>query len=65
MATIIERLEHEPSYCLQSDEKQLRRDAADEIRRLETALRAEQTKSANLEAMLQRRASERVSRRVA
>lgn len=36
---IIDRLEHEPSYCLQSDERQLRRDAAAEIRRLMQELR--------------------------
>ncbi|WP_439684822.1 hypothetical protein MNJPNG_04770 [Cupriavidus oxalaticus] len=34
METILQRLEFEPSYCLQQDEKQLRRDAAAEIRRL-------------------------------
>lgn len=36
---ILDRLEHEPSYCLQSDERQLRRDAAAEIRRLLQELR--------------------------
>lgn len=41
---IIDRLEHEPSYCLQSDEKQLRRDAAAEIRRLAQELREAQEK---------------------
>lgn len=34
MTSILHRLEFEPSYCLQQDEKQLRRDAAAEIRRL-------------------------------
>ena len=31
---ILHRLDHEPSYCENCDAKQLRRDAAEEIRRL-------------------------------
>lgn len=54
---ILDRLEHEPSYCLQSDEKQLRRDAAAEIREL-------RHKTQQLEALIQRRASKSMARGV-
>ena len=47
MRDILERLEHEPSYWLHSDERQMRRDAADEIR----ALRKQ---AAELEALRKR-----------
>jgi hypothetical protein len=38
MTDIIKRLDHEPSYCENSDAKQLRADAAHEIRRLNVEL---------------------------
>lgn len=65
MSTILKRLEHEPTYCEHSDARQLRRDAAEHIRCLESELLAERRKSQQLEALLQRRASEKVSRRAA
>ncbi|WP_455154116.1 hypothetical protein [Cupriavidus campinensis] len=39
MKPILHRLEHEPSYGLHSDERQMRRDAAEAIRELSDALR--------------------------
>ena len=39
MDDILQRLEHEPSYCENCDAKQLRRDAAAEIRKLRELLR--------------------------
>lgn len=65
MTTIIERLEAHNEHCESAEARQLRKDAAEEIRRLKLALAAEQNRSANLEAVLQRRASQSVSRRVA
>lgn len=55
---IVERLEREPSYCENSDARQLRRDAASEIREL-------RLKTQQLEALIQRRASQKMQRRVA
>lgn len=55
---IVTRLEFEPSYSEHSDAKQLRRDAAEEIR----ALRRQ---TQQLEALIQRRASKSMARRVA
>lgn len=55
---ILDRLEREPSYCENSDARQMRRDAAAEIRELR--LKAQQ-----LEALIQRRASQKMQRRVA
>lgn len=58
MPDILQRLEHEPSYCENCDAKQLRRDAAEEIREL-------RHKTQQLEALIQRRASKSMARRVA
>lgn len=55
MSDILDRLDHEPSYCLQSDEKQLRRDAAAEVRALRNQI-------AELEALIRRDRSKGASR---
>lgn len=58
MTDIIERLEAANEYCETSEARQLRKDAAAEIR----ALRRQ---TAELEALIRRRASEKMGRRAA
>ena len=55
---IVERLEAANEYCETSEARQLRKDAAQEIR----ALRRQ---TAELEALIRRRASDKMSRRAA
>lgn len=62
---LTDELRNGPSYALNSDEKLLRQRAADEIERLSRQLADEQRKSQQLEALIQRRASEKMSRRAA
>lgn len=58
MPDILERLESHNVYCEDCDTKQLRKDAAEEIR-------AQRRQIAELEALIRRRASEKMSRRAA
>ena len=55
---IVERLESHNVYCEDCDSKQLRKDAAAEIRAL-------RHKAQQLEALIQRRASKSMARRAA
>lgn len=55
---ILDRLESHNCYCEDSDSRQLRKDAAAEIREL-------RHKAQQLEALIQRRASQKMQRRVA
>lgn len=55
---ILDRLEHEPSYCEHSDARQLRHDAAEEIR-------AQRRQIAELENLVRRARSDKMSRRAA
>lgn len=54
---IVERLEAANEYCESSESKQLRKDAAEEIRAL-------RLKNQQLEALIQRRASKAMARGV-
>lgn len=58
MPDILERLESHNCYCEDSDSRQLRKDAAAEIREL-------RHKAQQLEALIQRRASQKMARGVA
>lgn len=55
---ILERLEAANEYCETSEARQLRKDAAEEIRQL-------RHKAQQLEALIRRRASDKMSRRAA
>lgn len=58
MDDIVDRLEAANEYCETAEARQLRKDAAEEIRALRRQV-------SELEALLRRRASEKMSRRVA
>ena len=58
MEDIVDRLESANEYCESAEARQLRKDAAAEIREL-------RHKAQQLEALIQRRASQKISRGVA
>lgn len=65
MTTIVQRLEAHNEYCESAEARQLRKDAAEHIRTLEADLAASRRQVQQLEAVIQRRASQQVSRRAA
>jgi hypothetical protein len=62
MDDILRRLESFNEYGQTSDSRQVMKDAAAEIRRLSDELQLEQRKNTNLEAMLMRKASNKMAR---